>query len=854
MVPKFTKSYFINVIFFTVKLTIILLIFSAVTDVEIHQVNGFIHSKRVRTRRSEHSKGILEPFKRSYESVLESNIQNWENSFGSIPDGPVFDDKMSVHDISTQNKREVTVGEGSLGTLIQPDTENPFSLAKISVQSENISTMSFENSTTQPKRERKTHTQSTVESDIQILTKNTSSLHQYSNGTAESPVVQAQYKTLNNTAVNDIIKDTSSENITRNLNPQFLHNNSRIYVQKNSNDSSSVRRNASTLPSQSLENTIVFANMYGRPTLPTNSVLTSNHEAGVFYSHVLSNSNNNGSTLPSNTSVPTSPSYLTISTTKPTTPFLDLNENLTEYLKPVDQAVNNTMYTGPSNSSEYNLKHQTGKLSDREPIYTLIPEKLHTVPRVPKNISSFILPTVSETKNKAQTSENGPSLHSQLSVKSTTSTTSPPLFYLSYANISIESFPRNLSVTSKSTESGNVPETITESSNTVSVQDFPQVSPVPDPTAINSSMSLVTPVLASKLSSFISPMKIPESVVTYPVPIVPSAETITSSAIVSPVPSVEAATSSTISRVVNSTETVISDLIYQSVPSLETVTSRIISSTGPSVGTADSSPVSSTAPETVPSSTISNTVPSLETITSNSITSTLPSVGTVTSSRISSTVPETVTSSTISNTVPSLETRTSSTISSPVSLVKTVSSNTVSSTVPSVKTVTSSTISNDVQLVDTETSSTISSHVPSVKTAISNTISNYIPSVKTKTSSTISNFVPSVENIISNIFSSAVPSAEPITSSTISSPVPSVQTVTTSAISTPSFSKVPSINYSLATEDPKQINEFQVGISGKNQSSHRNKEDIEKSPTSLSDNRNTTSLNVTHEVITLTCE
>jgi hypothetical protein len=820
------------------------------------QVNGFIHSRSMRTKRSEHSTGILESLKSSNESMLETNSQNQKNSSGLMPDGPVFD-KMSLNDINTQNETEGTVGESSVGTLAQSVTENPFSLAETSVQSENIRPMSFENSRTLSERESKTYNHSKVDSDTQILTRNNSTLYQYSNGTGESPVVQVQYNTLNNTAENDTVKDTSSENITRNLNSQFLHNDSQTVVQKNGNDLSSERRTTSTLPSQSFENATTFPNPHDRLTLSTDPLPTSNHKPGVLH-HALSNSNSNGSTLPSNTSTPTSPFYSTMSTTKSTTLLFYLNANLTEALKSVDWAANNTMYIVPSYSSEYNFKNQTEKLPDAETGHTLLPGKVHTALRIPQNSSLLGLSTISVTKNKAKTPENDPSFHSELSANSTS--TSSQLLYLSQANISIEPFPRSLSVTIKPIESGNVPETITEPSNILSVQDSPQVSPVPVPT-VDNTISLVTP--ASKLSSFISPMKVPESVVTYPVPFVSSAESITSSTIVSPV------TSSTISSVVNPTEAATSDPIYKTVPLLESGTSSIISSTEPSVATANSSPFSSTVPEPVTSSTISNTVPSSETVTSSTISSVAPSVGTVLTSRISSTVPATLTSNTISNIVPSLETKTSSIISNPVSSVQTVSSSKVSSTVPTVKAVTSSTISKKVQLENTETSSTISNYVPSVKTAISITTSNYSPLVQTETSSTafstvqsadnqtsstISNFGPSVKNIISNISSSAMPSAEPTTSSTISSTVPLAETVTASTISTVSFSTVPSVTYTLTTKDTRQINEFQVSTSGKNHPSHRNEEDRQKSFTSFSDNGNTTSLNITHEVITLACE
>ncbi|XP_021929596.1 mucin-3A-like isoform X2 [Zootermopsis nevadensis] len=763
------------------------LLLAAIMDVAIHQeVNGFIHFKRVRTRRSEHSEGILELFKNTNKTMLESNIRNLENSSGPMPDSPVFDDKMSFNDITTQNEIEFTVGESSAGKLIQPDRENPFSLVKTSAKSEDKGPMSFENSRTQPNTEIKTHNRSEVESDIQILRRNISSLYQYSNGTDETPGVQAQYEMLNDTAVNDTVKDINSENITKNFNSQ-------TDIEKKSNKLISVKGTESTSTPQSSKNILIFANTHSRPALSTNSLPTPNHVTRVLYSNVTSSSNNNGSTLPSNTSTPALPSYITITTTQSTTPFLDLNQNLTEDMKFVDQAVNNTMYTVPSNSSEYNLKDQTRKFPDDETVYTIIPGKLHTALRFPQNVSSFTLSTLSKTKNKLKTSEDGPSFHSEFSVKLTTSTATPPLFYLSDANISTESFPRNLSVTSKSTESANVRESTDQSSNTESLPNFPQVSHVLVPT-VNNATSLGTPEPASKLSSLISPMQIPESVITYPIHIVPSTETITSSATVSPVLSVKAVTSSTIistvssvgnitsnktSGVVNSIETVILDPINKTVTLLETVMSTIASSTMPLVATPNS--VSSTVPETVTLGTISNTVPEI-----------------VTLGTISSTVPEIVTPSKIFSIVSS---------------------------------------------VGNTTSNKASRVVNSTQTVISEPINKTVSLLETVMSTIVSNTEPLSAN--TNLISSTV--TETATPSTVYSIVPSIETVTTSTISTPYFSTVSSTNYALATKEPRKINQFQVGISGKNQSTHKTEEYIRTSLKNLSANRNSTSLNVTHE-------
>jgi hypothetical protein len=774
--------------------------FSAVMNVEIKQeVNGFIHSRRVRTRRSEHSKGILEQFKTSN----KSNTQSWGNSSRSMRNGPVFDDTMLFNDISTQNETDSTTVEGFMDSLIQPERED-------TVHFENIGSIPFENSRTQPEREDRTQNQSKAENDTWLLTRNTLSLYQFPNYTSERPVVQTQHST----AGKDIVENTSSENITRNLNPRFLHNILQTDVKRNGNNLSSVRTIASALPSQSSENNITSGSLYDMLALSAKPLLTSNHEAGVFQDPVLKGSNNNGSTIPSNTTMPTLFSYFTISITNSGTPFPDLNGNLTADLKHIGQVVNNTMHTVPSNKSEYYSALHTGKLSDGEPSYTSVPGKLHTAPGVSPNLPSFKSSTVSELKNKFSTPENVTSFH------------------LSDANISIQSFPRNLPVTAKSIESENAPEYITESPTTMFVEDFPPVSTISVPTANANynTVSLLRPLPAFKPSSSILSATIPESLVTYPASLVPSSETIASSASARAVTPVEVVTSSTISRAVDSTESVLSDPIYKSVPFLEIKTSRAISSIESSVGTVTSSTLSRTVPETITSSTISNTIQSLETMESNTVSNSELSVGTVISSTISSTAPETVTSSTISSIVPS---------------VKTVTSSTLSSAVPSVKTVTSSTIYH---------------YVPSVKNTISNTIYNYVPSVKTVqstitadtvTSSTVSISVPSVENIVSNIISSTMPSAEVITSSTTSDTVPSVETLMTSTVST-DFSIVPSVSYTMETKDSRQINEVQVEISGKNLSSRRTEEVTEKSFSSLSENRNITSLNVTHEVILLT--
>jgi hypothetical protein len=743
-------------------------------NVEIKQeVNGFIHSRRVRTVNSEHSKGILEQFKISN----KSNTQSWGNSSRFMPNGPVFDDTMLFNDISTQNETDSTTVEGFVDSLIQPERED-------TVHFENIGSIPFVNSRTQPEREDRTQNQSKAENDTWILTRNTLSLYQFPNYTSERPVVQTQYKYLYSTAGKDIVQNTSSENITRNSNLRFLHNILQTDVKKNGNNLSSVRTIASALPSQSSENNITSGSLYDMLALSAKPLLTSNHEAGVFQDPVLKGSNNNGSTIPSNMTMPTLFSYFTISITNSGTPFPDLNGNLTADLKQVGQVVNNTMHTVPSNKSEYYSALHTGKLSDGEPSYTTVPGKLHTAPGVSPNLPSFKSSTVSKLKNKFSTSENVTSFH------------------LSDANISIESLPRNLPVTAKSIESENAPEYITESPTTMFVEDFPQVSTVSVPTvnANYNTVSLLRPLPAFKPSSSILSAKIPESLVTYPASLVPSSETIASSPSARAVTPVEVVTSSTISRAVDSTESVLSDPIYKSVPFLETITSRAISSIESSVGTVTSSTLSRTVPETITSSTISNTIQSLETMKSNTVSNSELSVGTVISSTISSTAPETV------------------------------------------------------------TSSTLSSAVPSVKNTISNTISNYVPSVKTVqstvtadtvTSSTVSISVPSVENIVSNIISSTVPSAEVITSSTTSDTVPSVETLMTSTVST-DFSIVPSVSYTMETKDSRQINEVQVEISGKNLSSRRTEEVTEKSFSSLSENRNITSLNVTHEVILLT--
>lgn len=757
----------------------------------------------MRSRRSKRSKELPEQVNRSDEKLLELHAQSWENSTRSMLDGPVFDGKISLNDTGIKNEKESTtaqpVREGSMGTLVQPEREVAISLGKNYIQSENVDPISLQTSSLESEREDQQQNHNKFRSDAEISRQNNSSLHQYSNGTAESLAAQLYYHILNDTALYFSL-NTSSENITRDLNAQYMHYISGTTVQGDGNDLSSVRA-SSTL--QSLENITFFANPYSGGALSLNSLPTPKHQGEVLHDLAVNSSNTNGFNLPFSMSVSPLFSYLTHSIENSTTPFPDLRVKSTDDLKYDGEVANNIMHTIFPNSSEQYSKFHTRKLPETEPILTLIPQKLHTIPRVPQN-NSFILTTVSETKNQANSSENGPSFHSESSVKSTTLTVSPPLFWSAEANISTQSSPHNFSVTTNSTDSRTMSGNTTESSHTVFVDDFPQITLVSVPTGNYSATALITPVPPSITSTSISSMKISKPWVINAASVVPQAETRTSSTISSTFPLVETVTSSNISSTLPSAKT-----------------SRKISSSVSSVKGVISKP-------------ISNTVPPLETVTSNTFSSNLQSV-------------EAVSTNTISNILLSGETVTSNTISKIVPSPEIVNSNTISNMVPSAETVLSNTISNSVSPVETATSSTISSRVSSAEIATSSTIFNTMASVETVTSNIISSSVPPIETITSGKIFSTVP--ETVSPSTIYNVVPSSETVTSHIVS----SAVPSVNYIMPTEDPTQRYEFQAGnISSENKPSQRSEEEIKKSLTSLSDN--TTSLTVTHEVNVLTCE
>jgi hypothetical protein len=776
------------------------------------EVNRFIYSKRVRTRRSGHSKEILEQVNRSNESALELNVQSWEHS--SRPDGSVVNGGISLNDISIQNRKGTTLQsmeESSVGTLIHTEGGIHVSLDETYVQPKKADSMSFENSTVQPEREDQQLNQKKSGNGTQILIEVTSSLQQYPYNTAGRPTSQPQYNTLNNTVVEPVMK-----NIT-NLNTQYVHNISRSDVERSGNNLSSLRTTADILSSQSLENTNLFAKLHNTVTFSPHPLSTSNHVTEVLHTPVTNSSNTNDSIGPPSTSINPLLSYLIPSTKNSTTPFPELNRYLPEDQKQVGQTANNITYTAHSNISDQNSVLYTRTLPESEPVLTLIPREVHKVPSVTQNISSIISSRVPETIIQTNAFENYTSFHSEASINSTTSTIYSPVFYSSAgAYIISESSPNTLSVTTNSTESGIGSQTIIESHKVMSKEDFSHTTLVPILTANYSAMSLVTPVPHSTSSSVNTSTKIMETWDTNAAPTEPSVANVLSSAIVTTMESTDVITNKIFSNA-KSVESVISNFISNTAPSLKTVTSGTIFNTVASV-------------RDVTSDTISNTVVSEENVSSREISSTVQSV-------------ETLTSSTLSNIMPSVENAISNTFSNAVTVENVTStaksSSSISSTVQSLETVTSNTIPSTVQSIDNETSGAISNTVLSAET--SNTISRTLQSAKTVTSNSLPSTVPLSKMETSNATSTTLPSVESVTSSTSS---------TFSSI-------VPSMNYKLLTKETTQRDKFKGDIdSGKDESSNRTEEETEKSFISLSDNSNTTSLNVIHEVntCTLICE
>jgi hypothetical protein len=267
-------------------------------------------------------------------------------------------------------------------------------------------------------------------------------------------------------------------------------------------------------------------------------------------------------------------------------------------------------------------------------------------------------------------------------------------------------------------------------------------------------------------------------------------------------PSVGNILSSAIFNTVESTD-VTTSKIFSDAKHAENVISNFISHTAPSL-------------ETITSGTIFNTMPSVKDVSSDTISSNVESAENMSSKEVSSTVQsvETLTSSTVSYIIPSVENAISDTLSSVVAVVNVTStaksSSSISSTIQSLETVTSNTVPSNAQSTDSVTSG-----------AISNTV------LSAETSNTISRTMQSAKTITLNALPSTVLSLTMVTPNTTSSPLLPVESVTSSTSSTFSSTE-PSMNYILPTTD--------AILNG------------------LSDNSNTTSLNVIHEVNTLICK
>jgi hypothetical protein len=207
-----------------------------------HEVHGLIYSKRVRTRRSGHSKQILEQVNRSNESVLGLNVHSQEHSSRPTIDGSVVNGEISLNDTTIQNGKGTTMQsmeESSVDNLIQTEEGISVYLDENYAQPRKADFLSFENSNVQLETEDLHLNQNKSGNDTHILTEVTSSLQQYPYNTAGRSTFQPQYNTLNNTAVEPIMKNISPENITTNLKPQYLHN-----ISRSGNNLSSVRTTA----------------------------------------------------------------------------------------------------------------------------------------------------------------------------------------------------------------------------------------------------------------------------------------------------------------------------------------------------------------------------------------------------------------------------------------------------------------------------------------------------------------------------------------------------------------------------------------------------------------------------------
>jgi hypothetical protein len=753
-------------------------------DVAIcHEANGLMHSKRVRTRRNGHSKETLEEVSTSNESVSQLNVHSWEHSYRPAIDGSVVNGEISLNDTNIQDVKSTTMQsfeESSVSLLIHTEGGISVSLDKTYVQPTKSDPTSFENVNVQLERE-----------EI------TPSLQQYPHNTAVRPS-QPQYNTLNTIVAEPVMKNVTSENIKRSLNTQYLKNTSRSNVIRSDSNLSSVRT-AYNLSLQSSEITTPFTKSHDTLIFSPDPLSTSNHETEVSHTPEMNNSNTNDFNHPSTLSInPVAPYSRTKNLT---TPFLELNRNLSEVQNQVGQAANNITYTVHSNISDQYSEPQTKKLPEGESV--------HEVPSVNQNILSFTSSRVSEKNIQANTLHT--SFNSETSINSTTSISPSPIMYSladEYINSKISS--NDFSITN-STESEITPAANNESHNVVSEDESPQTTPVPVPTTNSSTVSLATPAPHSISSSFSTSTRIMET------------WNINAASTES---SVRNLSSSSIFTTVESTD-VITNKIFSNMKPAESAISNISFTTAPSLGT-------------VISGTILNNVVSVEDATSGTTSSYEISAENVSSRDISSTgrSVENLTSSTVLYIMPSTENAISNTLSSAVAVVNVTStakySSAISSTVQSLEAVTSNTIPNIVQSTDNVTSGTISNTVLSAEA--SNTIFQTVQSAKTL----LSNSTPLLLTVVM--------------SNASSSPVPSVESVTKRASST-TPSSVPSKDYILPTKDATQREKFQVDtVSGKEESFHTTEEETESSFNSLNDNSNTTSLKIAHEVNMLICK
>ena len=605
-------------------------------------MDGLTYFKRVRGRHSGHLR-TMQSFNRSHESSAEVNNQIWR------------------YVTSIWKKKGVSVPsakESSVVNFTQAETGVTTSLEK----STNLVSVLHENSSVQPEKHQQ-QTQNKAGNDKQLLAENSSSLHQYSYGTARRFETHA----LNNAAID--MKNISSEEITRNFDTHYLHNIARRYAQEE-NDLSSAGTTTSSVPSQSLEHTTLSVELHDMVKLSSHTLDTSNHDVEVSHDPLSNSPDTNDANLTPNLSVPQFFFNFT-STENSTSPFPDLNRNVAKDFKPVTQATDSTTHKVPYDSSEHFSKLHTTKFPEGQPIMSLTPEKLYTATDPPDVL--FISSATTKTKNQTNTPENTSPSHSESSAKSTTLAGYPSLFYLASANTNIttESSPTTTAVLNHSTESRLMLGTSVESSN-AEFADVPQTSPVPVSKEDYSILSLVATVPTSIPSISISTKKSWETRIPHTTPFVPSVEAITSNEISTTEP--EAITSNEIST----TE-----------PSAEARNSSKISSTEQSAGSVTSS--KATTPLN-PVTTFKNMSP-LEGVSDSTISSTVPSVENTSSRGISSTVQFVETTNIISSSVQSPENAPSGLISPTVPSQATITSNTIFSAMPSTETITSSTIS-----------------------------------------------------------------------------------------------------------------------------------------------------------------